>query len=201
LIFKFLTITIYILTIGGLSRDRELRPVGSDLAGDIVRRNLSELELELHDGQQALRLPNEDVRGGALGARIDLKEAGHRAASQLDASAFYGYLVAGPALVLPHIRISHGLHHQHVAHGVYVMVHRAIRLQLRLVTGGVGSQGHRQSMVEPLDRCRWCRLHNALQMGTRAQFGVHHGLGNGHLRRNCGVRGEFIITGVIFFMD
>jgi len=49
---------MYILTIGGLSWNREFRPVGSDLTGDIVRWNLSEFELELHDGQQALRLPN-----------------------------------------------------------------------------------------------------------------------------------------------
>lgn len=125
------------------------------------------------------------MRRGALGAGVNLKEAGHRTAGQLNTSAFHGYLIAGAALVLPHIRVPHAPHHQHVTHGVHVVIHRPVRLQLRLVSGGVGSQCHRQSVMEPLNRGRRCRLHNALKMGTGAQFGVHHGLGYAHLGRNC----------------
>lgn len=130
-------------------------------------------------------MPDEHMGCGALRTRVDLEEAGHGAAGQLHISTLPRNLVAGPALVLSHVRIPDALHHQQVSHGIHIVVQRAIPLQLGLVTGGVGSQGHGESMVEPLDRGRRRSLHDALEMGTSAQLGVHHGLGLTHLGGNC----------------
>lgn len=92
------------------------------------------------------------MRGGALCAGIDLKDAGHGTSGELDAGTLEANGIAGTALVLTHIRITHLAHDEHMLDKAHIVI-LGLRLtasQLRLLTDEMRILMNGHTVMEPL---------------------------------------------------